>query len=495
MSQIVKIGIFATIVLLLLGYFILKIEDLDLFGPEGRDVHALFDSVAGLDDRSAVRVAGVRVGRVDGITLEGRQARVRLLLEQPLGLTEGTYAEISNMGLLGDKYVELVPGPPGARPLPDGAVIPGITPPGFDEAMAKLNQVADSIIGVTDPLGSTLTGTGQPTPLSRLIDNMEATTAEIRLLVETNRAQLEGTIRNFERVSETLADNLPALVARLDGILVEVDAVVAENRGAVGETAQNMAALTRELQGTVDDLNQVTGRLARGEGTLGKLLTSDEAHQELVATMDAVQGGVGQLSDTLGRVQRLRLDVDLQGFVLADAAEDESSAYGSFGAIIDPGEDTRRLYRVGIAKTPRGDSRTKTETITVTRPDGTTQTTVIDTLTEEDEPVLSALVGYRLQNEARVWTGLIEDDFGVQVEYPFLDRRLWLDVKAFDFNRRENRDPHLRVMGRYHLTPSIYLLGGYDDPLESELDSLFVGGGITWTDETLKYLLGSVPLG
>ena len=494
MSQVVKIGIFATVILLLLGYFILKIEDINLFQPKGTDIHALFDSVAGLDDRSAVRVAGVRVGRVDGITLEGRRARVRLLLEQPMGLTQGTYAEIANMGLLGDKYVELVPGPADAPPLPDGAVIPGITPPGFDEAMAKLNQVADSIIGVTDPLGGTLSGTGQPTPLSRLIDNMEATTAEIRLLVETNRAQLEGTIRNFERVSATLADNLPALVARLDGILAEVDAVVAENRGAVGETAQNMATLTRELQGTVDDLNQVTGRLARGEGTLGKLLTSDEAHQELVDTMDAVQGGVGQLSDTLGRVQRLQLDVDMQGFLLADAGED-SSSYGSFGAIIRPGDESRRLYQVGIAKTPRGDSRTKTQTITVTNPDGTTETTVVETFTEEDEPVISALVGYRLPNEARVWTGLIEDDFGVQVEYPFLDRRLWLDVEAFDFNRRENRDPHLRLMGRYHLTPNIYILGGYDDPLESEFDSLFVGGGITWTDETLKYLLGSVPLG
>ena len=38
-----------------------------------------------------------------------------------------------------------------------------------------------------------------------------------------------------------------------------------------------------------------------------------------------------------------------------------------------------------------------------------------------------------------------------------------------------------------------YLLGGYDDPLVSERDSLFVGAGIRWRDDDLKYLLGSIP--
>jgi hypothetical protein len=35
-------------------------------------------------------------------------------------------------------------------------------------------------------------------------------------------------------------------------------------------------------------------------------------------------------------------------------------------------------------------------------------------------------------------------------------------------------------------------VGGYDDPLER--DSFFLGGGIRWRDDNLKYLLGSVPL-
>lgn len=493
MTQALKVGIFATIVLLLLGWFVLKIEDLNPFAPEGREIHAVFESVAGLDDRSAVRIAGVRVGTVDGIDLAGdnRRARVRLRLDQPLGLSEGTFARITSLGLLGDKYVELVPGPPGAPPLPDEATIPGVTTPGFDDAMATLNEVAESIRRVADPLAAGLSGEGPPTPISRLIGNLEATSAEIRLLIEANRGELEATIANFETFSAALARELPPLVARMEALLGQVDAVVAENREALGASARNVAELTGELRGASRDLATIAGRLERGEGTIGKLLTSDEAHDELVATMESVQSGVGELSETLGRVQRLRLDLDMQGAWLAAAEE----SHGRLGLTLLPSEDSDKLYRVALSQTPRGDTRTRTEEVTVTHPDGTTETTVTETFVREDEAVLSALLGLRLENETRLWAGLVEDSFGVEVEYPFLDRRLWLDVEAFDFDRPDDLAPHLRLTGRWHLNDNIYFVGGYDDPLESDFDSLFVGGGIRWTDDNLKYLLGSIPLG
>jgi phospholipid/cholesterol/gamma-HCH transport system substrate-binding protein len=80
MSQAVKVGIFATVALVAVAFFILRIEDWSLFGPEGTRLVATFDSVAGLDDKSSVRVAGVRVGRVDGIGLDDRMWVVLLMI-------------------------------------------------------------------------------------------------------------------------------------------------------------------------------------------------------------------------------------------------------------------------------------------------------------------------------------------------------------------------------------------------------------------------------
>jgi hypothetical protein len=70
-----------------------------------------------------------------------------------------------------------------------------------------------------------------------------------------------------------------------------------------------------------------------------------------------------------------------------------------------------------------------------------------------------------------------------------LHRPLWLSFEAFDFSRPLNQRAHLRLTGKWQLHPNLYVIGGYDDPLEQH--SLFVGAGIRWKDDNLKYLLGS----
>ena len=68
-------------------------------------------------------------------------------------------------------------------------------------------------------------------------------------------------------------------------------------------------------------------------------------------------------------------------------------------------------------------------------------------------------------------------------------------MQAFDFGRQiaNGDEPHLRLTAAFRPREHFYLLGGYDDPLVGEDDSLFLGVGIRWRDDDLKYLLGSLP--
>lgn len=488
MSQAIKVGLFALVALVLLGVMVLKIERIDLFSGPDRSLIADFETVAGLDDKAAVRVAGVRVGRVDGIALEAGRARVRLVIEQPLELGEGTRAVIANMGLLGDKYVVLEPGPAGAPALAEGALIPGESPPSFDDILAELQGATKSLSG----LGGL--GGGPGGGLDRLIANLEAVSSDIRVLVAANRDEIGATIANLRSFSGTLARELPTITRQAESVLAQIDETLGVLGTTVGESgsdfqasASNLRLLSEQARGSVDALNQITARLARGEGSLGKLLNSDEAHDQLVNTLSSVESGVETLSGTLGGIQKIQLELGLESYYLQGIEESRSA----LNVNIDP--QTGRLYRVGLVDSPFGKEETRLERKTVTRDDGTSDVTVTETLVRTDDFELSALFGFRLFDDTRAWVGVIESAGGVQIEHPLLADRVTLSLEAFDFDREGDLDPHLRLSARYKVGDMLYLTGGYDDFLVGERDSFFLGGGLTWRDDTLKYLLGSIP--
>lgn len=486
MPQSVKVGIFMTVALVVLAWLILAVEDWRLFGPRGTRVEAEFESVAGLDDKAAVRLAGVRVGRVDGIRLEGRRARVSLLLDQPVPLVEGTVAAIANQGLLGDKFVELRPGPVGAPPLPPGAVLPGTTPVSFDQAMAKIDEIGSSIQGALDGFS------GEGGGFGALIESIQATADELRAVIAENRTQFGGTVRNFERFSATLADDLPRLTDQIERVLGQVDAVVAENREDLRGSMSNIRAVTERLQTSVDNLNQITDKIAKGEGTIGKLVNSEEAHDELMGALGSVERGAEALGDTLGRVQKLQLGLGLDGIYLSDL-EDGRSAFRV--DLLPQGEASPRFYRLELVSDPRGRVYEKTTTETVTLPDGSVETTVTNRLTRDERRTnWSALFGMPFaQRRGTLWAGMIENSGGVQVDYGLLSDKLWLSFEAFDFGRERDLDPHLRLTTTWSLYRNLYLKAGWDDPLVDEYESPFFGAGVRWTDDDLKYLLGSAP--
>jgi phospholipid/cholesterol/gamma-HCH transport system substrate-binding protein len=487
MSQVIKVGLFATICLVVLAVLVWKVEDINPFHKSGRSIDAVFPSVAGLDDKAAVRMAGVRVGRVDGIGLapDGRSAKVHLVLEQPVALTDGASARIADLGLLGDKYVEIVPGPATAPPLPRDAVLRGTSPVSFDEAMAKLDNIGSSIEKVTSSFG----GGNMGANINSLVQDLQMTSAQIRALVAENRVNVASTMHNVDIISATLARELPLISAQTQRALDQIASVIAENRGDLQASMGNVKEITGSLQTSVDNLNKITGEIASGHGTVGKLVNSEEAYNSAVSTLDSIKSGVDSLSGTLGAIQRFKMDLDLQGYLLQKQQDTFSSSHSMFNILIDP-QDNQRLYEVGVAVTPNGTYRTRIDHVTYTDPTGHTYTSTVDDQVTQDNVGWNALLGFHTANDIRFWGGLIESKGGVQVEYPFqFHQPLWLSFEAFDFSRPNNQRAHLRMEARWQLHPNLYLVGGYDDPLVS--GSVFLGAGIRWKDDNLKYLLSA----
>jgi phospholipid/cholesterol/gamma-HCH transport system substrate-binding protein len=484
MSNTVKIGIFLTAALVLLGYFILEIEEIRLFSGEARVVEASFGTIAGLDDKAAVRVAGVRVGRVDGIRLADDRAFVSLLLESPVELRHGANAAVANMGLLGDKYIELDPGPASGPPLEEGEILPGTTPVGIDDAMARFNSIGISLDEALTAMKPSESGE----TVRQLLASLEASAEIIRSVVEANQSQFAGTMENFENFSAVLADELPRVTQQTADVIAKFEEILEENRGDVRSSMERLAEATDTLRQSLEHFEKISSRIAGGEGSVGKLLTEDTAHDQLVDTLASVESGVGQLTETLDRVKKLQLELGFEGYYL-DEFEDSRS---EFGLKLDPRSGSNRFYQVSIVDDPRGRVRVETLETTATGTGGEVESSTVRTVRTEDDSALSAQVGFGL-GQGRFRAGLIESTAGAGFDFDLFNDRLLLSFDTFDFGREDDLNPRMRLTGRWKFHRKAYLVGGLDDFLESDRDSVFLGAGIRWTDDDLKYLLGSIP--
>ena len=115
------VGLFLLAGILCLGYLSMKLGKMELVGPKGYEVSAVFTNTGGLKAGSGILIAGVDVGRVKNVKLVNYQAYVVMNLPSDLKIQEDAIASIKTKGLVGEKYIEITPGgsekiiPPGGK--------------------------------------------------------------------------------------------------------------------------------------------------------------------------------------------------------------------------------------------------------------------------------------------------------------------------------------------------------------------------------------------
>lgn len=477
MSTTAKIGAFFLVVLVAAGVLILRIEDI-AFGKKARTrtVEVHFADVAGLDDKSAARIAGVRVGKVDGIRLlPDGSAVVRIALDPDVELRQGASGEIRAMGLLGDKYVDLAPGPTNAPTLPDGARIEGNVPTNLDELTKLAGDIGRDVKELTGALRGSIGGREGEEKLNRIVDNLGRLAESLAQMVDANRRNIDATLANLREFSSGMNQTL----ARLDRILDE-------NRGSLRGTMANADELSSKLKLTAENLNSITRKIDEGTGTVGKLVNDPETHENLNETLKSVKKGVDELNSALTQTKKIELEFGFRG----EYETRTGGGQGYFTLDVMPSEN--RLYRFELIAPAGGRRYDESNTVTVTRPGGETETWVFVQQRYEDKLAISAQMGYRLRDTI-LRAGLVASRGGVGIDQFLWKDRIRLTGEMWDFNRPDFR-PNLKLYGRWTPKKDFFIVGGVTDTLNPQTRSPFVGGGFSWRDERIKSLLGTVTV-
>jgi phospholipid/cholesterol/gamma-HCH transport system substrate-binding protein len=133
----VAVGVFVLVGILALGWLSVRLGRVELWSSAGYTVTADFPTVGGLKTGSSIEIAGVEIGRVDGITLSDYQARVIMTIKPAIKLQEDSIASIKTRGLIGEKYIKINPG--GSEKLigPNGKITEVEPPVDIEELISK----------------------------------------------------------------------------------------------------------------------------------------------------------------------------------------------------------------------------------------------------------------------------------------------------------------------------------------------------------------------
>lgn len=140
----VSVGLFVVAAALILGFISLKISRARV--RNGIEVSLLFPHACGLVARSPVAVAGVEVGQVTGLRLEGGKALVEARVSAAAGLRSDLRATIRSKSLLGEPFIELVPSGGSAPLLKDGdRIVVAASPAQIDQVIAWFGRLLEGI--------------------------------------------------------------------------------------------------------------------------------------------------------------------------------------------------------------------------------------------------------------------------------------------------------------------------------------------------------------
>lgn len=283
MAPLVKFSLFALVTMVATALLAATIVNVD-FTPK-HTYHAVFSDVTGLEEGDDIRVAGVRVGEVEGIRIKDRTlAEVTFTVTADRPLLAGTGAVVRYRNLVGQRYVALTEGTgDGTRLRPGGTIPLSRTRPaldlnallnGFKPLFAALspqdvNQLATEIIRTLQGEGGT-------------VNSLLAHTASLTTTLADRDELIGSVIDNLN----TVLDTLDRRGARFSALLTQLRRVVsglAADRGPIGASLAGIAGLTDATSGLLKDarpplkddiagLNELTGTLNDNEKTVEGVL-------------------------------------------------------------------------------------------------------------------------------------------------------------------------------------------------------------------------------
>ncbi len=208
-----KVGSFVLMAALALTFFIISISDLSIF-EKGHHLHVVFGFASGLREAAPVRLAGVDVGLVKKLEVfvdesDARKTKVRvnIWIRDDIGIPVDSNITINQLGILGEKYVEIIPGA-SKDSLKESSVVQGHDPVPIERITEKVDALMSKLVTTVDSVNNGILTEQNEKSLAVTLDGFAA--------LGTDLKEGRGTIGKL-LTDDAIFNNLDDLTSDLKG--------------------------------------------------------------------------------------------------------------------------------------------------------------------------------------------------------------------------------------------------------------------------------------
>jgi phospholipid/cholesterol/gamma-HCH transport system substrate-binding protein len=229
-----RLGLFIACGIVIFGALIFTISNINLF-QKGYDLKVLFNFANGIDNGAPVRLAGVKVGEVKSVKIiydpesEAPFVELHLIIKEGVLIRQNASVLISTLGLLGERYVEILPGDKSRKLVKEGDILIGRD----SVPMAELSELAFQI--------------------AKKLDQTIDAVSDI-FVKEENKQDIKEIVRNIK----TLTANLDRLAIDADEVITRINT----GEGTVGKLLSE-DLLYQEILSIVRDIKRNPWKLLR----------------------------------------------------------------------------------------------------------------------------------------------------------------------------------------------------------------------------------------
>lgn len=289
-----KVGTVTLLGFALLAYMIIHLGGFS-WNEKGYPLQALFTQVSGLKEGNAVRYAGVDIGLVKSVDVQSDGVMVTMNIQPGIKVPVGAKFTIGADGLLGEKFINIVPPPKVLGYLTPGSVVMGQEHQGIEQVMTSADKVLkdahELIRSLNDIFGDEKFKQALKDTAFNARDltaNLNAMSASLARMAETNEGDINAMVRNLRAMSESL-----------NGVAGRVDRMVAD--------IDNNGQTALELRETIHNLQRTSVRVEKMAESLEGIVTDPETAKNIKETLRNARQASEKANKLLTKVENIKV--------------------------------------------------------------------------------------------------------------------------------------------------------------------------------------------